>query len=254
MSKSRTASFSALKGPLFRLDEVSSTQDETRRLLQNGAAAETAGALPRHLLSVSARFQSRGRGRRGRSWVTQRDAAVIISLAFAAELKHACRLGIQASLAVALCLERLGGARVRIKWPNDVLVDGRKIAGILLETFPFASHSAVVAGIGINVKGEAPPGGGSFGEFVPGVEVPEVLGRFLEEFDLVLARGNRLRELAEFNRRLILPRHVEAAGEVYNVRGVTAASFIAADDSHVCHIPFERVVDWSPMPHRRVLS
>jgi BirA family biotin operon repressor/biotin-[acetyl-CoA-carboxylase] ligase len=125
-------------------------------------------------LWVVAREQTAGHGRRGRPWQTpEGNLAASLLLSIPAGMPSTARLGFAAGLAlasaIALCapgialrhaLDDAAGpqSRLRLKWPNDVLLDGSKIAGILLEavTGP-ADRGALVIGIGVNVE-HAPDG------------------------------------------------------------------------------------------------
>ena len=128
---------------LVALGSVGSTNDEAMRLADAGAPEGTL---------VWARVQTGGRGRRGRTW-----ASPIGNLYSSTILRPDCpaaraaELGFVAALAVVDIVP--AGRSVRVKWPNDVLVDGGKVAGILLESAigqtGIVQH--VVAGIGINV-------------------------------------------------------------------------------------------------------
>lgn len=128
---------------LVALQSVGSTNDEASRLADGGALEGTV---------VWAREQTGGRGRRGRRWaspVGNLYSSTILRPDCAAQ--RAAELGFVAALAVAdiVPLERA----VRVKWPNDVLVDGGKIAGILPESAIGQDGKAqhVVMGIGVNV-------------------------------------------------------------------------------------------------------
>jgi len=128
---------------LVALQSVGSTNDEATRLAETGAAEGTV---------VWSREQTGGRGRRGRHW-----ASPIGNLYSSTILRPACsapraaELGFVAALAVADMVP--AGRDVRVKWPNDVLVDGGKIAGILPESAIGAGGEVehVVLGIGVNV-------------------------------------------------------------------------------------------------------
>jgi BirA family biotin operon repressor/biotin-[acetyl-CoA-carboxylase] ligase len=129
---------------LVALDSVGSTNDEAIRLADGGAPEGTV---------VWAREQSGGRGRRGRNWsspVGNLYSTTVLRPACAAQ--RAAELGFVAALAVGDIVPP--GRAVRLKWPNDVLVDGGKVAGILLESAigqdGLVEH--VVAGIGVNVS------------------------------------------------------------------------------------------------------
>ena len=128
---------------LVALDRVGSTNDEATRLADAGSPEGTV---------VWAREQTGGRGRRGRNWaspVGNLYSSTILRPECAAP--RAAELGFVAALAVADIVP--AGRAIRLKWPNDVLVDGGKVAGILLESAigqdGLVEH--VVAGIGINV-------------------------------------------------------------------------------------------------------
>ena len=114
---------------------------ETTQLLLAGDAPEGAVATTDH--------QRTGRGRHGRRWDDEPGSALLVSVmlrppagAAAAQLSLVC------ALSVAETVERAAALEAWVKWPNDVLVEGRKVAGILLE----GRDGAVVCGIGINVN------------------------------------------------------------------------------------------------------
>jgi len=129
----------ALGIPRLHLREVDSTNVRAQRLAMNGAPH---GAL------VTAAAQTAGHGRQGRAWMTPPGRALACSLV----LRDPPRLlPMLAALAVADVAERFdrAGRSAAIKWPNDVLLDGRKVAGILAEGRP--QEGWVVLGIGLNV-------------------------------------------------------------------------------------------------------
>jgi BirA family biotin operon repressor/biotin-[acetyl-CoA-carboxylase] ligase len=128
---------------LVALQSVGSTNDEAAQLAESGAPEGTV---------VWAREQTGGRGRRGRAW-----ASPVGNLYSSTILRPDCpaaraaELGFVAALAVADIVP--GGRDLRVKWPNDVMVDGGKVAGILPESSIGQSGNAehVVMGIGVNV-------------------------------------------------------------------------------------------------------
>lgn len=132
-------------------DCVSSTNDEAKQLARTGAP---------HGTVVSARSQSAGRGRIGRTWTSPPGnlyCSVVLRPGIAPP--RVIELGFVAALAVADVVEaRIARGTVSLKWPNDVLVDGAKVAGILLECEAVDRDVPwVVVGIGINVA-TAPSG------------------------------------------------------------------------------------------------
>jgi BirA family biotin operon repressor/biotin-[acetyl-CoA-carboxylase] ligase len=127
---------------LIELDECESTNDEAARRAAEGAP---------HGTVVTAAAQRRGRGRMGRAWYSPPGLNLYLSVVLRPSVRAAelAPLTLAAGLAVAEAAEAVGVA-ARLKWPNDVLVGGRKIAGILLES-RVGPAPVVVAGIGVNL-------------------------------------------------------------------------------------------------------
>jgi BirA family transcriptional regulator, biotin operon repressor / biotin---[acetyl-CoA-carboxylase] ligase len=119
--------------PRLHLRETDSTNERARALAAAGAP---------HGTLVTALRQSAGRGRQGRTWSDQPGRALLLSVVVR-ELDPL--LSLRAGLAVA----DVAGATALVKWPNDVLIDGRKVAGILVEGRP--QEGWAVIGIGLNV-------------------------------------------------------------------------------------------------------
>ena len=127
--------------------ELDSTNAELLRLLASHQAEK--GQI------VLAEKQTAGRGRRGRSWSSPYAANVYLSLLWTFErgMRQLDGLSLVVGLALQRCLAELGFCDARIKWPNDVLVANRKIAGILLEINGDPTDEFhVVIGIGLNVN------------------------------------------------------------------------------------------------------
>ena len=102
-----------------------------------------------------AEHQTQGRGRRGKQWVMQAHSNIAMSLSWSFALTHMRLhlLPLSIAMAIVTTLEDIGLAHVQVKWPNDVLVQGKKIAGILIETQPVNDKEiAVVVGVGLNYK------------------------------------------------------------------------------------------------------
>lgn len=132
---------------LITLDSVASTNDEAKRLAAEGASDGTV---------VLARTQTAGRARRGRQWVSE-AGNLFFSLVLRPEcsLGDATQLGFAAAVATADAVGRQlpDAGAVRCKWPNDVLIGGRKVSGMLLEAGPVSGDKLdwLVLGIGLNV-------------------------------------------------------------------------------------------------------
>ena len=122
--------------PHLHYATLGSTNDRARELAAAGAASGTI---------VTADEQTAGRGRRGRSWQTPPGQALLLSVL----LREAPEL---LTLRVAVAAAGACGDQAQIKWPNDILIGGLKIAGILCEQQP--GEDWAVAGIGVNVAVE----------------------------------------------------------------------------------------------------
>jgi BirA family biotin operon repressor/biotin-[acetyl-CoA-carboxylase] ligase len=160
----------------------------------NLRAREMAAAGAPHGTLVTAGEQTAGRGRQGRSWSAPAGAALLASL-IVREPPHL--LPLAAGAAVAAVAERLDreGRVAAVKWPNDVLLDGRKVAGILVEGRPQARWA--VLGIGLNVAVELDALGEELGPRaatlgLPASELDRALAELLAELRRVLALDEQL--------------------------------------------------------------
>jgi BirA family biotin operon repressor/biotin-[acetyl-CoA-carboxylase] ligase len=127
-------------------DEVGSTQDELRSLADNGAPE---GAL------VIAERQTQGRGRMGRTWLSPAGKGIWMSLLLRPRVpvQQTPQLTLLAAVALSRAIHRVVPLAIGIKWPNDLLVDGRKISGILLESAAEDERLRyVIVGMGISVN------------------------------------------------------------------------------------------------------
>jgi BirA family biotin operon repressor/biotin-[acetyl-CoA-carboxylase] ligase len=166
---------------LIAYETIGSTNDEAKRLAREGAAER---------LVICAARQTAGRGRRGRSWVSppgnlyasvllrpQCRAAIAAQLGFVAALGVAGAIGELASNVAPCC-----------KWPNDLLIGGKKIAGILLETEMTAGDRPdfVVLGIGVNLASSPPdtpyPATSLAEEGAPGIAPLVMVAAFVRHF------------------------------------------------------------------------
>ena len=129
---------------IYIKDSTESTNDNAKNHLKAQKA----------LFSVHlAERQTAGRGRNKRKWVSPHGKNIYLSLGWKSKLLHSQLEGL--SLAVATCLilslKKFSSQNIQIKWPNDLLIDKKKISGILIETSDSQEGLDVVIGIGINV-------------------------------------------------------------------------------------------------------
>jgi BirA family biotin operon repressor/biotin-[acetyl-CoA-carboxylase] ligase len=180
------------------LSKTTSTNSVAREQARKGAKS---GFL------VAASQQSRGRGRLGRAWESSPGLGLYISILVRPEmpLAETGRLTILSSVAAADAVEAVSGLRPKIKWPNDLILKGRKLAGLLIETEPRGRDVAfAVVGIGINVRHQA----GDFSDEVRPLATSLFLAtkRLHRRADLLVAL------LHAFERRLLQPHEeVQAA-------------------------------------------
>ena len=173
---------------LHAFERIGSTNDEACRLAEQGVAA---GVV------VVAAEQLKGRGRHGRAWHSPPgNLYASLLLRPACSIADAAQLSLVASLALAEALVELAppGTDVRVKWPNDVLVRGAKVAGLLLESAAGAGERAawVVVGSGVNIASAPtdtpyPATALSYEGFAPLAPL-DLLARYLGVLDGWLAR------------------------------------------------------------------
>lgn len=132
-------------------DTIDSTNTKAQELAEKGYPSGTL---------VVADKQESGKGRRGRSWVSPSGTGIFMTLMIKPDINpnNASMLTLLAALAVAKAITSVTGEEALIKWPNDIVVNGKKVCGILTEMnaqFDYINH--IVVGIGINVHNESFP-------------------------------------------------------------------------------------------------
>ncbi len=137
---------------LLELETVGSTQDVARELVREGR---------RDILAVRADYQAAGRGRTRGRWLAPPGTCLLVTYILYDRPGRSLDppiLSLAAGLAVAEAIDALSGLPARVKWPNDVLIRGRKAAGVLIERVTAGSDSAAaLVGIGLNVNVERFP-------------------------------------------------------------------------------------------------
>ena len=129
---------------LIYLTSTPSTQDVARREAEDGATEGTV---------VIAEEQSAGRGRLGRSWVSPSGRNVYLTLILRPDLSRLRTLGMAAPLSVLRAVKSVTGLEPALKWPNDVLLSGRKLAGVLIDSeLSGGEVKYALTGIGVNVN------------------------------------------------------------------------------------------------------
>lgn len=175
---------------ILHRDEITSTQDVAEDLARDGADEGTV---------VITEMQTKGRGRKGRSWVSPSEGGVYLSIILRPKLmpSQIVQIPLIAGIAVSKAITRVTSLKPRIKWPNDIIISGRKVGGILTEmSCEIDRVNYVILGIGINVNTPRPllteaTGGiatslaDECGDIVPRVRLVQ---HFLSEFESIYAR------------------------------------------------------------------
>ena len=135
----------------FCYEIIDSTNAQAKRLAEEGYGNGTL---------IVADHQNAGRGRRGRSWESPAGTSISMTVLLKPDIEpnNASMITLVAALAVAKAITRLTGADAGIKWPNDIVMNGKKVCGILTEmSVQFDHVNYIVVGIGINVSTECFP-------------------------------------------------------------------------------------------------
>ena len=171
----------------YYFDKIDSTNTKAKELAEEGHPSGT---------FVVADQQTAGKGRRGRSWDSLPGTGIYMTLMLKPDINpnHASMLTLVTAMAVANAMHRVTGAEALIKWPNDIVINGKKICGILTEMsaqFDYINH--IVIGIGINVHNESFPeelqdhAGSLLLECGKRVHRADLIEAFLEEFERLYA-------------------------------------------------------------------
>ena len=166
--------------PLYVYSELGSTNNTCKTLVRDHA---------RHGTVVAANCQTAGKGRRGRTWESPADQNIYMSLLLRPEIApvKAPMLTLVMAYAAAMALRECTGLDVQIKWPNDLVINGKKICGILTEMSTEAEWIRyVIVGIGINVNMDGFPG--ELGKTATSLKLE--LGRGVKRSPLVAAVMN----------------------------------------------------------------
>lgn len=186
-----------------------STNQDIKELAMGGAEEGTV---------VCADIQTAGRGRRGRSWLSEKGDSLLFSLLLRPEIEpdKVSQITLLMALAITKVLREIYGFAAMIKWPNDIVINGKKVCGILTELYPDADgRYFVIVGCGINVGQKRVPDelqGIATSLFLESnrncmIETEELLQGILAEFEQYYDRFLISESLAEFvdeyNTRLI---------------------------------------------------
>ena len=190
------------------LESVDSTNNYAKRIAEQGAETGTL---------VVAEEQTGGKGRRGRSWETPKGANIAMTILLKPQIRpeHASRLTLLMAMAVVRGIQSVTGLEAGIKWPNDVVVDGHKVCGILTEMSTEVDYiNYVVIGTGINVNQTEFP-----------EEIREIAGSLKQAAGHAIARAELvavvMEELEDLYGTFLKTEDLSALKEEYNKHCVT---------------------------------
>ena len=188
-------------------DTIDSTNAQAKRLAEEGYGNGTL---------IVADHQEAGRGRRGRSWESPAGTTISMTLLLKPDINpnNASMITLVSALAVAKAITQLTGVPAGIKWPNDIVMNGKKVCGILTEMsaqFDYVNH--IVVGIGINVNTESFPEEIKdmatslrleTGKFISRAELIEaVWEQFEEVYEIYLQTQDLQNLIKDYNARLV---------------------------------------------------
>lgn len=215
---------------VIRFDTIDSTNAEAHRLARQGE---------RGPLWIVAKQQTGGRGRLGRTWISQPGNLYCTHLLTArCDVRAASQLGFVASLVVLDMAQALvGAANVALKWPNDVLLDGAKFCGILPEVLAQPARDETVVGLGIGVNLAHAPSGMSYPVAALGADVNDAFEALRQALASRLATWNDGAGFAlirdDWQKHAVgLGKTVSAAGETGVFRGLAEDGALLIDTAN----------------------
>ena len=165
-------------GGLRYLEQTGSTNDIALKWIEEGG---------RDFSLVVANEQIAGRGRNGRSWQTPPDSALALSLLLIPNPDEKQNLSLftgLGALAITTALEKKYGIEAKIKWPNDILINAKKIAGILVETSWLGDEiKGIVLGMGVNIHVNSVPPQKSLN--FPATSIENILGQKVDRVEFL---------------------------------------------------------------------
>jgi len=213
--------------PHRHLPSCGSTNDVARDWARDADQPAPTGAL------VTSDFQTQGRGQRGREWSAGVGESALLSYIYLpAPTSEIRELGLLTALAVADALALGTSLQPQIKWPNDILLDNHKAAGILVE----AADGVVILGIGVNVNQEHFPGSEGFvypptslrlatGQPQQVALICTAVSQALSRWEGVWLNGGFLPIIEECRRRLAFGARVRRGSEHAALTGLTGDGF-----------------------------
>ena len=165
---------------IYIFEELTSTMDLSREMISSYIEEGT---------TIVANNQSKGRGSNGREWVSNGEDA-LFSVILKPLSSNLNLLSIITSYSIMKVLEKITTKNIKIKWPNDVLVDGKKISGVLIENYIKTSNYSII-GVGININSNHKHNK----KFIyPSTSIKDILGKKTPVFSIIELFLNRFQK------------------------------------------------------------
>lgn len=194
-----------------------------------------------HGTVVSSKIQTRGRGRKNQTWQSELGNLYFsFLLTEGVAYKDLARILFQTSVAIVKVLEEYG-VKANIKYPNDIIVQHRKIAGILIETSGVHSLDFVMVGVGINVLQKNIPGlehkaTALVNETNQSLEVMEVLRRFVDTYNLLETETLSYIHGCYIKYSLVIGKTIQINGQEARIKDVTRSGHLVVEIAGEDHI------------------
>ena len=189
----RFLSESDCKWTIRHVEECRSTNEEILKIIQNETELASKGVV------LISNWQSHGKGRRGAKWESGKSKDLLFSIAISPTINpsHWTRLTHASALGISIGLKKLN-YKPEIKWPNDIYINGCKVAGILVESYPDIDKNGIkggvaVIGVGLNINSKKEDYCNSYR--APATSLLEESKNNLDELDRFLIAGSILKEL-----------------------------------------------------------
>ncbi len=214
-------------------DEVDSTNDSLKPVLSD---------FRYNGLAVFARYQRRGKGREGRVWQSQRDSSVLMSVLIQLEGKtgdHFGAVSLAAAISAAMAVIQTFQLPAKIKWPNDIYLEGKKLSGILIES-AVAGEGRIgfIIGIGTNIAQQPE----DFPEELRGsaTSISQAIGRPVEEFERLKFARELLIQLDRYLEKVRQEEYTTLQQEWLALAGGHDQPVIVTRQNHTFHA---RIID-----------
>tara|TARA_B100000579_G_scaffold437715_1_gene468555 strand:+ start:134896 stop:135645 length:750 start_codon:yes stop_codon:yes gene_type:complete len=157
---------------IYIFEELTSTMDKSKEMIERGVEVGTI---------IMAKKQTNGRGSNNREWISDGNDA-LFSIILDTPISKVNLIPIITAYSILLTIESYTRRKINIKWPNDVLIDGKKVSGVLIENFINEDSNKTILGVGININSHHKE---SKNFIYPSISLKEILKRNIDVLDVL---------------------------------------------------------------------